>query len=346
MKVASRTDLYVGIFVVATIGIIVAALVATSGWGIRHFYIYLRSNDARDVAVDTRIYLQGLEVGRVASISPRPTAKRGVMEFIIQAQMVAQFKSGDSLQLPGNVEAEVEPLLLGGALLTLNVYPDDEAQASGCQARSGRTLLQAGDTICMHRRPGAMEAFGNLATDLKGGIADAIVSANHMLVAYQRLADSLSHVTGQASGLVQGIRPGAESTLTELTASLSRLRRMLDTADIRSGSTLAELNLTMQQTRATLEQSRIMLVSADSLTRLLLAMGAENRPELRAMLLDARFMTQQLLYVTEQLSRRPMRAMSGVELPESLTVEGRARRVHADSAKAQTTPPRDSSRGP
>ena len=345
MKVASRTDLYVGIFVVLTIAVIIAALVATSGLGIRHFDLYLRTDNARDVAVDTRIYLQGLEVGRVASISPRPTNKRGVMEFIIRAQMLAQFKSGDSLQLPGNVEAEVEPLLLGGALLTLTVYPADESRGA-CQARSSRTLLQPGDTICMHRRPGAMEAFGNLATDLKGGIADAIVSANHMLVAYQKLADSLSQVTGQAGGLVRGVRPGAESTLTELSASLSRLRRLLDTADIRSGTSLAELNQTMQQTRATLEQSRIMLVSADSLTRLLLAMGAENRPELRAMLLDARFMTQQLLYVTEQLSRRPMRAMSGVELPDSLTVEGRARRMQADSAKAQGTAPRDSSRGP
>ena len=96
-----------------------------------------------------------------------------------------------------------------------------------------------------------------------------------------------------------------------------------------------ELNLTMEQTRATMEQSRRLMGSADSLTRLLTTMGAENRPELRAMLLDARFLTQQLMYVMEQLSRRPMRAMSGVELPESLTAEGRARKLHDDSARTR-----------
>ena len=34
--------------------------------------ILVRTDDARDVAIDTRIYLQGLEVGRVVEINPQP----------------------------------------------------------------------------------------------------------------------------------------------------------------------------------------------------------------------------------------------------------------------------------
>jgi len=334
MKVASRTDLWVGTFVVAVIGVVVTALVATSGWGIRHFDLYIRTNDARDVTIDTRIYLQGLEVGRVASISPRPTNKRGVLEFIIHAQMIAEFASGDSLLLPGNVEAEVQPELLGGALLVLDIYGDDTAEERPGCTRSRRALLLAGDTICMHRRPGVAEAFGNLATDLKADIANAIVTTTRTVEAYGRLANSLEGSSSEVRAMVAGIRPGAEQTMNELAANLSRLRRLLDTADLRSGATLAELNQTMQQTRATMEQARLMLVSTDSLTRLVTTIGNENRPDIRAMLMDARFMTQQLLYVTEQLSRRPMRAMSGVELPDTLTIDGRARRG-ADSSSAR-----------
>jgi hypothetical protein len=289
----------------------------------------------RDVTIDTKIYLQGHEIGRVVAINPQQDAgKPGRLDFTIRARMLAEFADGDSLVLTRNMDAEVETSLLGGATLTLEVHGTaDVAAAGSCNrvVRVGR--LVPGDTICMHRRPAAMEAFGNLATDLKSTLADAIVSATHTLDAYKRLADSLSQVTGTARGFIQGIRPGTEQTLNEAALNLARVRRLLDTTDARSGVTLHELNLTMEQTRATMEQSRRLMSSADSLTRLLTVMGAENRPELRAMLLDARFLTQQLMYVMEQISRRPMRAMSGVELPDSLTAEGRARKLREDSAR-------------
>jgi len=334
MKVVQRTDLYVGAFLVAVTGIVIAALVVTSGWGIKHFDLYIRTDDARDIAIDTKIHLQGLEVGRVVAINARPdTAKPGTLDFIIRAQMLAEFENGDSLILTRSMDAEVETGLLGGATLTLDVHNTPEQGEGSCNrvVRHGRLL--PGDTICMHRRPAAMEAFGNLATDLKSTLSDAIVAATGTLHAYRRLADSLSLVSGTARGFVQAIRPGTEQTLSEAARNLARIRRFMDTTEARSGTTLQQVNLTMEQTRATMEQSRRLMVSADSLTRLLTAMGAENRPELRAMLLDARFLTQQLMYVMEQLSRRPMRAMTGVELPDSLTAEGRARQLREDSAR-------------
>ena len=91
MRVVQRTDLYVGMFLVVTIGLVVVALIATSGWGIRHFDLFIKATDVRDVVIDTRIYLQGLEVGRVAAIDPRPSRKAGQLEFVIRAQMLAQF---------------------------------------------------------------------------------------------------------------------------------------------------------------------------------------------------------------------------------------------------------------
>jgi len=311
--------------------------VVTSGWGIKHFDLYIQTDDARDIAIDTKIYLQGLEVGRVVAINPRPdTTKPGKLEFTIRAQMLAEFQGGDSLVLTRSMDAEVETGLLGGATLTLDVHSATDPQETGtCNRRVHLGRLIPGDTICMHRRPAAMQAFGALATDLKSTLSNAIVSATNTLNAYKRLADSLTLATGTARGFVQGIRPGTEQTLNEAALNLARVRRLLDTTDVRSGTAVRELNLTMEQTRATMEQSRRLMTSADSLTRLLTALGAENRPELRAMLLDARFLTQQLMYVMEQLSRRPMRAMTGVELPDSLTAEGRARKLREDSLRSR-----------
>ena len=72
-----RSDLYVGMFLVATVALVVVALIATSGWGVDRYDVFVRTDNAQDIAVDTKIYMQGLEVGRVAAIAPAARRHRG-----------------------------------------------------------------------------------------------------------------------------------------------------------------------------------------------------------------------------------------------------------------------------
>lgn len=328
---AQRTDLYVGIFVIATVGLVVTALVATSGWNVKHFDLYIRTDNAQDLAVDTKIYLQGLEVGRIAEISPRATSRAGRMEFIVRARMLEQFSDGTPLKLPRGSGAEVETALLGGSTLLLTVHD------------SLPGMLEPGDTIEMTRRTPAMEAFGALATDLKGTIQDALLATTATLNSVRRLADSLAFATGTARNFVAGIRPGTERTLKELASNLERVHRLIDTSDVRAGTVVAQLDSTLMQTRR-------LMASADSATRLLTALGDENRPEIHAIMVNMLHLSEQLQYVMEQLGRRPMRIITGVKIPDSLTVGGRdstRRRPGADSARvsaAPLTPARDSVR--
>ena len=85
-------------------------------------------------------------------------------------------------------------------------------------------------------------------------------------------------------------------------------------------------------------QTRTLLASVDSLSRLLIAMGGENRPEVSATIVNFRNISTQLGYVLEQLSRRPMRFLSGVKIPDSLSVEGR-RAAAAESARRASLAP-------
>ena len=64
----TRQDFIVGALIVAAIAIVVGALVATSGWGERRYDLFLRVGSAEGITVDTRVIVQGLEVGRVKSI--------------------------------------------------------------------------------------------------------------------------------------------------------------------------------------------------------------------------------------------------------------------------------------
>jgi len=322
-----RSDLYVGIFVILAAAAVVAALVATSGWGTKHFDMYILSDNTTGISVDTKIYMQGLEVGRVASIAPSQTGRQGQLEFVLLARMIQQFPGGAELRLPRNVVAQVETSVLGAS--TLLLVQDTALRRPG--------VIAPGDTIPMFRQTTAVEAFGALARDLKGSIQGALAATTSALHSVQRLADSLARATGTARAFMVDIEPRTQQVLQETALSLQRIRLLLDSMDTRSG-------LTMHEVDATLAQSRRLMASADSLTRLVTAMGGENRPEVRAILVNSRLLTEQMLYVTEQLSRRPMRAISGIELPDSLTPEGRARRAAQDSLLRSLQPRSDTSR--
>ncbi len=326
MRTVSRTDLFVGIFIIGAVATVLAALIATSGWNVDKYDLFVRTDDATDIAVDTKIYLRGFEVGRVARIEPRPAPGGRGVEFVIRASVLAKFPDGSELALPRGTTAEVVTGLLGGATVQLALLDSIPGN------------LRAGDTIEMRRRTAAMEAFGSLATDLKGTIQEALVATTQTLQSVRHLSDSLTLATGTARRFVAGIQPGTEKTLAEAATSLQRLQVVLDSTNVRGGVTLAQLNQTMTQTRR-------LMASADTLTRLLVAMGGENQPSIRQILVNTRQLSEQIQYVMEQLGRRPMRVVTGVSIPDSLTVEGRARRA-ADSAARRVSGTNDTTRPP
>ncbi len=317
-----RSDLFVGLFLVATAALVVVALITTSGWGVDRYDVFVRTDNAQDIAVDTKIYLQGLEVGRVAAISPRPVGQAGRLEFILRAQLVDRFPDGTPLRLPLSTTAEVTSGLLGGSQLQLDVH-----------AGSGGTLAP-GDTIGMQRGVSPLEAFGALAKDLKGSIEHVLASATGTMDMVRVLADSLRLATGTARRLLIATQPGAEKMLAGVSANLDRLQSMLDSTNTRTG-------LTFRQVDATLAQSRVLLGSVDSLTRVLTAMGTENRPEISRILVNFRNISAELGYVLEQISRRPLRLISGVRIPDSLTVQHAAPLAQPSTGRdsAATPPP-------
>jgi ABC-type transporter Mla subunit MlaD len=320
-----RSDLYVGLFLVGTVALVLMALIATSGWGVDRYDVFVRTENAQDVAVDSKVFMQGLEVGRVAGIAPRPVGEAGKLEFIVRVSLLDRFPDGTPLRLPRGATAEVVSGLLGGATIQLAVTPG-----------SGGSLAP-GDTIEMTRGTSPIEAFGALASDLKGTIQQTLISATSTMNSVRGLTDSLQVATGTARRFLVTAQPGAERALDGVNANLDRLRTILDTANARAGPTLAQLN-------AMMTRGQSLLVGVDSLTRLLVAMGGEDRPEIKAMIVNFRNISTQLGYVLEQISRRPLRVISGVRIPDSLSVEGR-RAAAADSARKATLAP-DSARRP
>ena len=220
-----RTDLYVGMFLVTMVALVLATLVVTSGWGTDRYAIFVRTGNAQDLTVDTKIFLQGLEVGRITAINPRPTGRAGQLEFILRLSLLDRFPDGTPLRLPRGTVAEVmQAGLVGGSRVELRVLSD-----------SGGTLAPA-DTIGLTRGTGALDAFGNLARDLKGTIEATLVSATNTMNAFRVLSESLTVATGAARRFVVGVQPGAEKVLAGVTGNLESVRALLDSSTHRSAA--------------------------------------------------------------------------------------------------------------
>ena len=325
-----RSDLYVGIFLVAMVGLVLAALIATSGWGTDRYDIFVRTDNAQDLTVDTKIFMQGLEVGRITGINPRPTGRAGQLEFILRLSLLDRFPDGTPLRLPrGTIAKVVQSSPLGGSQVQLEVGSGSEG-----------TLAPA-DTIGLSRGGSALDAFASLARDLKGTIEATLVSATTTMNAFKVLAESLSVATGTARRFIVGVQPGTEKILAGVATNLESVRGLLDSTTGRSG-------VTMRQVDSTLATSRVLIQRLDSLTRLFIAMGGENRPEIAALIVNFRQMSEQLQYILDQVGRRPMRLITGVRIPDTLSAgrpDSTWRAPHA-APDAAAPAPRDTARVP
>src|SRR6059036_3753262 len=96
----SRRDFLVGLFVLTTLGIIVGTLIVTSGLGSVRYDIYMRTESAQDLTRDTRVFLQGLEIGRVQQLNPVRSGNAGGLGFIGRLSINEKFPDGTALKLP------------------------------------------------------------------------------------------------------------------------------------------------------------------------------------------------------------------------------------------------------
>jgi ABC-type transporter Mla subunit MlaD len=82
--VETRQDFYVGLLIVVAIALVVGALIATSGWGERRYDLFLRVASADGLSKDTKVSVQGLDVGRIRSVSPRVDSVTRRISFVAQ----------------------------------------------------------------------------------------------------------------------------------------------------------------------------------------------------------------------------------------------------------------------
>jgi len=287
--VETRQDFYVGLLIVVAIALVVGALIATSGWGERRYDVYLRVANAEGISPDTKALVQGLEVGRVRSISPTVDSVSGTISFVARLSVAEKFADGSSLRLPRGTRAEVDastPL----APAHINLLLPDTVGAR-------RLFVEPGDTIRMSRRGSAMEKMAEVADELSQRVQEMVRQATQTLARVQ--------------STIRDVAPNIESTLASVATAMGRVDSLVERMH-RAGLS--------DSIAAVVAGTNRLLVRLDSLAGEARALTTENRADLRATVVNLTEASRQLNHFVDQMSRRPYRALTGVKpLPRDST---------------------------
>jgi len=226
--------------------------------------------------------------------------------------MIERFAGGADVRLPRGTSGQLEQAnSVSPAVLMGLVFTDSSARAAG--------LLAAGDTIDSERKIPVLDQVAQVAQSLSKEVEEVL----------HRTHQSLEHVDvilTQANGILKDVKPNVQSTLADVSTTMGRVNALVQRLDPGLADSVA----------GALALSNRVLLRVDSLAAQASQMTAENRQDIRTAVGNLTTLTKQLNHLTEEVSRRPYRLLTGVKPLAPDTVRPAA--AHATDPKDSTRP--------
>lgn len=295
MNLSERSsDTLIGVFVAGALLVLVTALYFTTGWNRRTWPVYITAASAEGLNSDTKVYLQGLEIGRVNSVSPR-IGGTGPLTFLVQLTLNQRFANDSLVRIPKGTRALIaEASFVGGASISL------ETPAVG-----GGAMVQPFDTLDGIPRPSPLGQIAQVADSLARQVSLVLTDTRRLL--------------GNVDGTVRDVRsqvglaaPHLQSSLKSVDAGLRHLEPTLRHAEALSATIDSGAGPLQDSLSHTLAAARQLLMRLDTLTSNTNKMAGENRADIRATVAQMKVVGFQLENFLDQVSRRPLRMLTGV----------------------------------
>jgi ABC-type transporter Mla subunit MlaD len=276
-----------------TIGIVVGAVVLSSGLLEGRYQLHMLAAEAEGLTQDTRVELQGLEIGRVTAVNPHLDSATNRLDFVATLSIRERFPDGTRLQLPIGTKAIIAPppTLVGAAIIEFEMPPPSPASA----------YLQPGDTVDSERRANMMEALLEIASGMKGDVLEALTETRELVVRTTATVD-------ETGALLANARPQLDQVLDQLSQGLERTNSILAQVEPRVGPVSDSIMIALETTNR-------LLVELDSLAITAHDMASENREDIDFAIDRLTRSAVVFEHFAEQLSRRPLRMLWGVTPP-------------------------------
>lgn len=293
---ARTADTLIGLLVVSAIVVVVAALAVTRGWTERRITLYMISPSVQDLKQDTPVFLQGLNIGEVAAISPVvDSAAMGPPQFLVALRLRERFANGVPIRLPLGTRAEVSAGAFLGAAAVALIAPKNDVGAA----------LMPGDTIRANFAQGWTDVLKEVADTLKTQVSDILKETRQLL-------QTLDRTSSTAQQEVALTAPEVRATLAEARTVMARLEPLLEQARATVANADGRVTQATDSLALVLGDARTLLHSADSLTRTLTTLTTDLQPDVQRTVRNLYVVSAKLEWFVDQVSRRPHRLVTGV----------------------------------
>lgn len=294
---AKTRDFIVGLLVIAAVGAVLAAIVRTGRFrsGDR-FPIYMKTEIAQALNRDTRVFLQGLEVGRLRQINPVADTITSALSFVVLLEINETFPDGTPLTLPVGTEGLIaQPTPIAAHEIQLQIPTEGQVNRQ----------LAPGDTIESVRQVSAVELLGEVAEQMKVELLATFGEVRELIRTSNRVAEDANNVLAETA-------PRVHSLLDQVGETLDRTEGILTDVQPRVG-------IFQDSILAALSDTRQLIRRMDSLGVIANTMAAENRVVVSEVMEHVVRTAEILSHFADQLSRRPLRMLSGVTPPRDTT---------------------------
>ncbi len=308
MSLRPRTaDALIGLLVIGAVIFTLVAFVVTRGWTERRITMYMLSPNVQDLKEDTPVYLQGLAIGEVASISPQADTGRivGAPQFLVALRLRERYANGVPIRLPLGTRGEISSTgLIGAASIALQV-PKNDISAQ----------LAPGDTIRGELTQGWTDVLKEVADTLRTQVSDILKDTRRLLATLDRTATS-------AQSEVALTAPELRATLASARQMLDRLEPMIEQTRTTLAATDTTVAVLQDSLTLLLSDTRRLVNRADTLTSTVTQTANAVTPDVRQTLKNVYILSAKLEYFIDQVSRRPHRLLTGVRpLPRDSIAE-------------------------
>jgi ABC-type transporter Mla subunit MlaD len=285
----TRQDFIVGLVIVGAIAVVIGALLATSGLLERRYDLYLRAQSAEGLTADSKVILQGLAVGRVVDVSPQVDSVSRAISFVAKLSVIERFPRGASLRLPVGTAAQLVPASQISPTVSVVLILPDSTRLTG-------NLLAAGDTIDAERKATVLDQVAEVAQQVSKELQEVLHRTHQTL-------EGVDRMLAQANGVIRDVRPSVESTLASVSTTMAHVNTLVQRLDPGLADSVS----------SALALSNHVLLRLDSLVAQTSEITAENRSDVRTAVTNLTELTRQLNHLTEEVSRRPYRLLTGVK---------------------------------
>ena len=313
-----NTDLKVGSLVLGALLVAVASFLWVGRIGRQNVApLYTDVTDVQGIAVESPVFLNGFSVGRVSEVRPR-IGDAGQLLFRVRMDILWRLDDAP-MPLHHGLRARIQPPTLDIGRGSIVLEMPDESGA--------KTAL----------RPGAVVPSVKLGgtTNRMQLVVDSVGRDLRLVIAQvEKLVQSLGVTVSAATTTMRTANATLASVNQEMPAVMGSVRSNLANADslIRSLHAVTPATVaTLDSVRALLGDSRIAIARATSFLD-------ANEPQIASTLANLDQASAVLSNLLKEVSRRPIKAITGVKPPQLPAAEVRQAGTAGTTATTQSRP--------